>query len=70
MNKVILYVLIGFLACSAILTACSEGEKRGKPPIEKAVNRYKCPMGCTGEIFNKPGKCPKCGAELVKMIEG
>lgn len=70
MNKVTLYVLIGFLACSAILTACSEEKKTGKSPVEETVNHYKCPMGCTEEIFDKPGKCPNCGMELTKITEG
>jgi hypothetical protein len=70
MNKVTIYVLIGFLVWSAVLTGCSEGGKREKPSVERAVNRYKCPMGCTGQIFDKPGKCPKCGIERIKITEG
>lgn len=69
MNKVILYVLIGFLACSAIWTGCSEGGKEEKKPVERTVNRYKCPMECTREIFEKPGKCPNCGMDLTKITE-
>lgn len=26
---------------------------------------YTCPMGCEGGQSNKPGKCPKCGMDLV-----
>jgi hypothetical protein len=70
MNKVILCILIGFLTFSVIFIGCSEKGKKENPPVEKAVNRYKCPMGCTGEIFNKPGKCPNCSTELIKMTEG
>jgi hypothetical protein len=69
MNKVILYVLIGFLTCTVILMSCSEREKKGKRPVERTVNQYKCPMKCTGEIFEKPGKCPNCGMELIKITE-
>jgi hypothetical protein len=69
MNKVILSVLVGFLTCWPILTGCSEGKKREKSPVEKTINRYKCPMECTGEIFEKPGKCPNCGMELIKITE-
>jgi hypothetical protein len=67
MNKVILCVLIGFLAWSAILMGCSERKKEGKSQEERTVNRYKCPMGCTGEIFEKPGKCPNCGTDLIEI---
>jgi hypothetical protein len=70
MNKVILAGLIGILVCFTILAACSEEKKKEKDPVEKTVCRYKCPMECTGEIFNKPGKCPNCGTELIKITEG
>ncbi len=70
MNKVIIYVLIGLLPCSALLTGCGGVEKKEKPPVEKTITRYKCPMGCSKEIFKKPGKCPNCGMELVKITEG
>jgi hypothetical protein len=69
MNKVILCVLIGFLACSALLSSCSERKKEEKRPVERTVNQYKCPMECTGEIFEKPGKCPNCGMDLIKITE-
>jgi hypothetical protein len=69
MKKVILCTLIGFLTYSALLTGCSEREKKEKKPVERTVNRYKCPMECSGEIFEKPGKCPNCGMELIKITE-
>lgn len=70
MNKVILGGLIVFLSGSVVFTACSEEKKQEKSPAGTTANRYKCPMNCTGEIFNKPGKCPNCGAELIKITEG
>jgi hypothetical protein len=28
--------------------------------------KYECPMGCTDQVFNQPGKCPECEMDLVK----
>jgi hypothetical protein len=34
-------------------------------PSAKAA-KYVCPMGCAGSESDKPGKCPKCGMDLVR----
>jgi len=28
--------------------------------------KYECPMGCSDQVFNQPGKCPECEMDLVK----
>jgi hypothetical protein len=37
--------------------------KKAKPKKEAAAKSYTCPMD--GGHFDKPGKCPKCGMDLV-----
>jgi hypothetical protein len=70
MNKGIFYILIGIFSCSTLLPGCFSGEKDIKAPKERTVNQYVCPMKCTDQIFEKPGKCPKCGMDLIKVTEG
>lgn len=69
MKKAVLYTLIGFFCCTVMFSGCSPEEKGTKVPREKVETRYNCPMKCTEQIFDKPGKCPKCGIELVKITE-
>lgn len=70
MKKVILSILIGFFTCSTLVTGCFPAEKEKKIPRERVANRYNCPMKCLEQTFEKPGKCPKCGMDLVKITEG
>lgn len=47
---------------------CGLGEKaqgKGKKEAKKAA-KYICPMKCPGSESGKPGKCPKCGMDLVE----
>lgn len=69
MNKAILYLLIGIFFGSSLLMGCFSGERDIKAPKERPVNQYICPMKCTEQIFEKPGKCPKCGMELGPVTE-
>ena len=41
---------------------CGGGED--KPAAKTSTAAYVCPMGCADS--DKPGKCPKCGMNLVK----
>ena len=35
---------------------------------EMAMAKYQCPMKCEGDkMYDKEGKCPKCGMDLKKM---
>lgn len=70
MNKVILSSFVGFLMSCILLPGCMAVEKEKKIPEEKVIKQYKCPMKCTEQIFDKPGKCPNCGTELILVTEG
>ena len=70
MKRAVLYVLIGFFPILVGLTGCFPVENEKKIHRERVVNRYTCPMKCTEQIFDEPGKCPKCGMDLVKITEG
>lgn len=39
-----------------------------QPSTRPASESYVCPMGCAKS--DKPGKCPKCGMDLVKQTRG
>lgn len=51
-------------------TASSAKQKTQKKEttkkMEKKAEKYHCPMD-TDVISDKPGKCPKCGMDMVKM---
>ncbi len=70
MNKAILCAFVGFLMSCTLLPGCLAVEKEQKIQEEKVLKQYQCPMKCTDQIFDKPGKCPSCGAELVAVTEG
>jgi hypothetical protein len=38
-----------------------------QPSTRPAGATYVCPMGCAKS--DKPGKCPKCGMDLVKQAQ-
>lgn len=38
-----------------------------QPSTRPAGTTYVCPMGCSKS--DKPGKCPKCGMDLVKQAQ-
>jgi hypothetical protein len=51
-----------------ILAGCGS---KAKPtaPVDVVKEQYQCPMKCTEELFDKPGKCPVCGMELEKVTK-
>jgi hypothetical protein len=68
MNKLSKKILaIGILvSLNFALTDCSsKGSGTGKQ--EEVKQQYKCPMKCSEQLFEKPGKCPSCGMELEKV---
>jgi Cu(I)/Ag(I) efflux system membrane fusion protein len=69
MNKSILSALIGFFILFLTITGCLTGDKEKKIYKERSENHYSCPMKCTDQIFDKPGKCPSCGMDLIKITE-
>jgi len=55
--------------CLAIaLAACSGSSKSPEnKEIQQVKAEYQCPMKCSDQKFDKPGKCPVCGMELEKV---
>jgi Cu(I)/Ag(I) efflux system membrane fusion protein len=64
MNKIL---ILTALILAAGLFACRDGKDsrlKGKP--EAVTEMYTCPMPEDSVFSSKPGKCPKCGMDLVK----
>lgn len=58
------------LATLAILTftSCGGNEKKAESaPAQQTKEQYQCPMKCTEEISDKPGKCSVCEMDLEKI---
>ena len=60
MNKLKLIKWIGLLFFTVFLFACNQNNT-------KQTDMYTCPMPQDSVFSNKPGKCPKCGMDLVLM---
>jgi hypothetical protein len=69
MKKNLIYsiILIGGLLFAAALSNAQEPEAK-KPKTEQKVVKYTCPMH-PEVVQNEPGKCPKCGMDLVVKKE-
>ncbi|MEI6765301.1 MAG: heavy metal-binding domain-containing protein [Bacteroidota bacterium] len=67
MKTRIFLVVIGLATMSIAFTACSSQNKKTEPTEQNGTEKvvYTCPMH-PEVISDKPGKCPKCGMELVK----
>ncbi len=63
MKKTLLLLSIAFVS-SLALSACG-GSKTGDQKSEV----YSCPMKCSDQKSDKPGKCEVCGMDLEKMAE-
>jgi len=59
--KTLVYSL---LAATAILTAWAETPTPSSPPAKEPATAYTCPMHPDVKA-GAPGKCPKCGMDLV-----
>jgi len=51
---------------SLLLLIIAAGCRQKKEPVAEAP-MYTCPMPKDSVFSNKPGKCPKCGMDLIKM---
>ena len=51
---------VAVIALAVFFIACNSGN-------EKATVMYTCPMPQDSVFSDKPGKCPKCGMDLVLM---
>ena len=56
-----LILAVGLFACS------DKTNSRAIDKPEAVTEMYTCPMPEDSVFSNKPGKCPKCGMDLVKM---
>ncbi len=64
LKKIVLLTVLATL--SIVATNCSsKAPKTDKQ--EEVKQRYKCPMKCSEQLFDKPGKCPSCGMDLEKV---
>lgn len=61
------YISIVIIAVAILFAACnhSSGNKNESSPTEEISVVYTCKMHPEVKS-DKPGKCPKCGMELVK----
>ncbi len=46
------------------------GEEIKQKESNHVNSQYVCPMKCSEQVFDKPGKCPECGMELEVVIKG
>ena len=53
-------------AIPAVAFAADPPKKEEKAAAKKDEATYVCPMKCEGSEQKGPGKCPKCGMDLVK----
>jgi hypothetical protein len=63
-NPIYSIILIGGLLFAAALSNAQEPEAE-KPVTEQKQIKYTCPMH-PEVVKNEPGKCPKCGMNLVE----
>ena len=65
--KKLVVILVFAVSTALVFNACSGSSKSG---TEQTVKKeYTCPMH-PEVISDKPGKCPKCGMELVEKVSG
>jgi len=60
-------ILAAFTLILASGCAGSDKKTDGQPAQQQVKDQYQCPMKCTEEKFDKPGKCPVCEMELEKI---
>ncbi len=63
------YCLLLFTACLLLfsLPACKENKSGNHSQHDKTTELFTCPMPQDSVFSDKPGKCPKCGMQLVKV---
>src|SRR4030067_2098924 len=64
-------LIIGGVITNAIVFAQDHQHHMADPIIEQTIEQtkefYSCPMH-PGVISDQPGKCPKCGMKLQKLV--
>ena len=70
MKKNILWVALA-TALAFSFSACNNSSEKASTGQSSATEAYQCPMKCEGDkTYNKPGQCPKCNMDLVKVEIG
>jgi hypothetical protein len=70
MKKLVL-ILSAVAVTVLFMNGCTGSSKQAeKTPAEQVKEEYQCPMKCTEEKFDKPGKCPVCGMDLEMVANG
>jgi hypothetical protein len=63
-------IIIVLVTITSFFSGCvGETKRKENPPAESKV-QYICPMKCSEQTFDKPGKCPECGMELEVVGKG
>lgn len=62
---------ISFVFAILFIGACGNNAHKSEivAPAETIKEQYQCPMKCTEEVSDKPGKCPVCEMELEKITK-
>ena len=64
LKKSLVYPVIFIGLIIAVTTTVAQSHTQKKPPEEQQEAQYTCPMH-PEVVQDKPGKCPKCGMDLV-----
>ena len=68
--KKILFLSGLFIMLAAVACKNNKHDAHDGHSAQSTKEMYTCPMPKDSVFSNKPGKCPKCGMELVKMEQG
>jgi|GEM_PF-6593171 len=68
MKKII--IIFASVMITATFVSCGGTEKKAETPAtEQSADVYTCPMKCSEQKSDKPGKCEVCGMDLEKSTE-
>ncbi len=62
--------IITILLLIAVASCNNKSDSHSSHNTETAKDMYTCPMPEDSVFSGKPGKCPKCGMDLIKMEQG
>lgn len=70
MKRKISIICASVLFLSVFLISCKgESKQPEASPTGVVKEQFQCPMKCTEQLFDKPGKCPECEMELIKVTK-
>lgn len=65
MKKAFFITSFSLFSLVLITPSCSGSKTENKD--QKVAEQYQCPMKCTEEVSDKPGKCSVCEMDLEKI---